>query len=96
MEIQFIGYEKITKDVDVSRSNARHNLSTINLNESSQELEEVVVRGEVSTVTQKIDRKVINVGKDLTSTGTTASELLNNVQSVSVDQQSGACGAMRM
>ncbi|MEN8202550.1 MAG: outer membrane beta-barrel family protein [Bacteroidota bacterium] len=89
VEIQFIGYEKITKEIDVSRAKSKHNLSTINLSESSLELEEVVVRGELSTVTQKIDRKVINVGKDLTSTGTTASELLNNVQSVSVDSQTG-------
>jgi len=89
VEIQFIGYEKVTKEIDVSRAKAKHNLSTINLNESGLELDEVVVRGELSTVTQKIDRKVINVGKDLTATGTTASELLNNIQSVSVDSQSG-------
>ena len=89
VEIQFIGYEKITKEIDVSRAKAKHNLSTINLNESGLALDEVVVRGELSTVTQKIDRKVINVGKDLTATGTTASELLNNIQSVSVDSQSG-------
>jgi len=89
VEIQFIGYEKITREIDVSRAKTKHNLSTINLSENGLELEEVVVRGELSTVTQKIDRKVINVGKDLTSTGTTASELLNNVQSVSVDSQSG-------
>lgn len=89
VEIQFIGYEKITKEIEVSRAKAKHNLSTINLNESGLALDEVVVRGELSTVTQKIDRKVINVGKDLTATGTTASELLNNIQSVSVDSQSG-------
>ena len=89
VEIQFIGYEKITKEIDVSRAKATHNLSTINLNESGLALDEVVVRGELSTVTQKIDRKVINVGKDLTATGTNASELLNNIQSVSVDAQSG-------
>jgi hypothetical protein len=89
VEIQFIGYEKITKEIDVSRANAKHNLNIINLSESSLELEEVEVRAELSSVTQKIDRKVINVGKDLTATGTTASELLNNVQSVSVDSQSG-------
>ncbi len=47
------------------------------------------MRAETSTVVQKVDRKVINVGKDLTSAGTTASELLNNVQSVSVDSQTG-------
>lgn len=89
VEIQFIGYEKITKEIDVSRAKSKHNLSTISLYESGVALDEVVVRGELSTVTQKIDRKVINVGKDLTATGTTASELLNNVQSVSVDSQSG-------
>lgn len=89
VEIQFIGYEKITRDIEVSRANVLHEFSTLSLKERSQQLEEVVVRGEISTVTQKIDRKVINVGKDLTSTGTTASELLNNVQSVSVDGQTG-------
>lgn len=89
VEIQFIGYEKITKEIDVSLAKSRHNLSSISLNESSQHLDEVVVRGELSTVTQKIDRKVINVGKDLTATGVNASELLNNVQSVSVDGQTG-------
>ena len=89
VEIMFIGYDKITKEIDVSRAKAKHNLSTINLNESGLALDEVVVRGELSTVTQKIDRKVINVGKDLTATGTTASELLNNIQSVSVNSQSG-------
>ncbi|RPI42490.1 MAG: TonB-dependent receptor, partial [Bacteroidetes bacterium] len=90
VEIQFIGYEKIVKEVEVTRDQSSHNLSTINLSEAAQQLEEVEVRGELSTVTQKIDRRVINVGKDLTATGTSASELLNNVQSVSVDQQTGA------
>jgi len=36
VEIQFIGYEKITKEIDVSNDNSKHNLSTITLNESSQ------------------------------------------------------------
>lgn len=90
VEIQFIGYEKVVTEVEVSRMKSRHELSTIALTESTQLLEEVEVRAELSSVTQKIDRKVINVGKDLTATGTSASELLNNVQSVSVDPQSGS------
>ncbi|MEX0986427.1 MAG: outer membrane beta-barrel family protein [Bacteroidales bacterium] len=89
VEIQFIGYEKIVKEIRVSREQAKHDFSTIVLSEDSQQLDEVVIQGEVSTVTQKIDRKVINVGKDLTASGTNASELLNNVQSVSVDGQTG-------
>jgi outer membrane receptor protein involved in Fe transport len=89
VDIQFIGYKTVTKKITISRSNFKINLGTISLKEEVSELNEVVVVAETSTVIQKIDRKVINVGKDLTSTGTTASEMLNNVQSVSVDSQTG-------
>ncbi|TDQ29860.1 TonB-dependent receptor domain-containing protein [Tenacibaculum caenipelagi] len=89
VEVQFIGYKTFTKPVLVDRKSSKINLGTISLEEDSTTLDEVEVRAETSTVTQKVDRKVINVGKDLTSAGATASELLNNVQSVSVDSQSG-------
>ncbi|MHB1106383.1 MAG: TonB-dependent receptor [Lutibacter sp.] len=89
VEIQFIGYKTETKKINITRTNTNINLGIIALKEEAAQLEEVVVVAETSTVTQKIDRKVINVGKDLTSAGATASELLNNVQSVSVDSQTG-------
>jgi outer membrane receptor protein involved in Fe transport len=89
IEIQFIGYKTETKRINITRNNTNINLGIIALKEEASQLEEVVVMAETSTVTQKIDRKVINVGKDLTSAGATASELLNNVQSVSVDSQTG-------
>ena len=89
VEIQFIGYKTEKQIITISRSNSKIDLGTILLKEETSELDEVVVIAETSTVTQKIDRKVINVGKDLTSAGATASELLNNVQSVSVDSQTG-------
>lgn len=89
VEVQFIGYKTFSKPISVSRKSNKVNLGTISLEEDSTTLDEVEIRAETSSVTQKVDRKVINVGKDLTSAGATASELLNNVQSVSVDSQSG-------
>ena len=89
VEIQFIGYKTEVKKISISRGNSKIDLGIIPLNEETSQLDEVLVVAETSTVTQKIDRKVINVGKDLTAAGTTASELLNNVQSVSVDSQTG-------
>lgn len=89
VEIQFIGYKTVIKKISITKSNYKLNLGTIELTEEASQLNEVEIVAETSTVTQKIDRKVINVGKDLTSVGTTASELLNNVQSVSVDSQTG-------
>ena len=89
VEVQFMGFEKYITQIYISSREKRVNLGTIALKETTSQLDEVVVRAETSTVVQKVDRKVITVGKDLTASGTTASELLNNVQSVSVDQQTG-------
>ena len=90
IEVQYIGFETFSKDLQISIKNQKIDLGTIFLNETGDQLDEIVVRAETSTVVQKVDRKVINVGKDLTSSGTTASELLNNIQSVSVDSQTGS------
>ncbi len=90
VEVQFIGYKTFSREINVKRNSTKINLGTIPLSEDATTLDEVQIRAEVSTVVQKIDRKVINVGKDLTAAGATASELLNNVQSVSVDSQTGA------
>jgi len=89
VKFQFIGYEDVAKKIELTRSNKSQNLGNISLKEGAEQLDAVEVIAESSTIVQKIDRKVINVGKDLTSAGTTASELLNNVQSVSVDSQTG-------
>lgn len=89
VEIQFIGFKTVIKKINITRTNTKIDFGVIELQEEASQLNEVEIIAETSTVTQKIDRKVINVGKDLTSAGTTASELLNNVQSVSVDQQTG-------
>jgi outer membrane receptor protein involved in Fe transport len=89
VEVQFIGYKTFSQEINITNKNRNIKLGTIALQEDSAQLDEIIVRAETSTVVQKVDRKVINVGKDLTSAGTTASELLNNVQSVSVDSQTG-------
>ena len=90
IEIQYIGYKTDSRKILFTRKDATHSLGTISLAEDTAQLDEVVVVAETSTVVQKIDRKVINIGKDLTSAGATASEIMNNIQSVSVDQQTGA------
>lgn len=87
--IQYIGFKDENREVDISRRNSRIKLGEIRLVESAEGLDEVTVVAEVSTIQQKVDRKVINVGKDLTTSGPTASDIMNNLPSVSVDQQTG-------
>lgn len=90
VKIQYIGYKPYVNEIEVTEENPSINLGTIALEEDIASLDEVVVVAEISTIQQKIDRKVINVGKDLTTSGPTASDIMNNLPSVTVDEQSGA------
>lgn len=87
--IQYIGYKTVTKTVDLGNPSYNVNLGNILLEEDIASLDEVTVVAEVSTIQQKVDRKVITVGKDLTTAGATASDIMNNIPSVNVDQQTG-------
>ncbi|MTG98349.1 TonB-dependent receptor [Myroides albus] len=84
LEVQFIGYQTFQKDIVLSESIL--NLGTIFLQPEATTLEGVNIIAEQSTIEQKIDRKVINVGKDLTTAGATAGEIMNNIPSVNVDK----------
>jgi len=90
VEIQFIGYKTITKSISLTRETKNIDLKTIVLEEDAIELKGVDIISEKSTIEQKIDRKIINVGKDLISAGATAAEIMNNIPSVSVDPQTNA------
>lgn len=84
VQISFIGYEtQVITDFKVV--DGRIDLGAIVLSEQGQLLGEVVVRADRSTTEFKLDKRVFNVGEDLSSTGASALELLNNVPSVNVD-----------
>ena len=85
---QYIGYKAVVKELTINRKNRRVNLGDIMLEEEAASLDAVTVIAETSTIQQKVDRKVITIGKDLAATGT-ASELMVGIPSVSVDAQTG-------
>lgn len=87
--IDAIGYKTFNKIITFNNT-SYINLDKILLEEDIQALEAVELRAETTSIEQKIDRVVIKVGKDLTSVGTDAASVLDNVQSVTVDQQTGA------
>ncbi len=89
VEIKFIGYKTVLKEINIGKNGYDINIGDIMLEESAESLDEVTVVAETSTIQQKIDRKVINVGKDLMTSGPTASDIMNNIPSVNIDQQTG-------
>ncbi|SEQ15805.1 Outer membrane receptor proteins, mostly Fe transport [Hyunsoonleella jejuensis] len=84
IQISFMGFvSKTISDFNVNRGKV--DLGTIILKEDAEQLNEVVVQAEVSSSQFKLDKRVFNIGKDLSSTGASALEVLNNVPSVNVD-----------
>ena len=89
LEVQYLGYKTYSETFHISRGERSHNFGTIALEEVATELNAVEVVAERTTIEQRVDRKVVNVGKDLTTTGATASDIMNNIPSLSVNQQTG-------
>jgi len=87
-QIDFMGYKTYkTAEFTVSKEHATHDLGVIKLVRSANTLQEVVVQAEKSSMTLSLDKKVFNVGKDLANAGGSASDILTNIPSVSVDPE---------
>ena len=65
--VEFLGYEKTSLE-NLSIPNYKLNIGTIRLKEAAQQLDEFEVEIEKSTVEFKLDKRVFNVGKDISST----------------------------
>lgn len=84
--IEYIGFKTYTSTITLSESTKKMDLGTILLKPDSELLDGIVINAERSVTEQLVDRKVIHVGKDLSTAGATASEIMNNIPSVNVDQ----------
>ena len=69
LQVQFIGYKTYNREVDINSRNSDINIGKIYLEPDVAMLDGVTIVAERTTIEQRIDRKVINVGKDLTTTG---------------------------
>ena len=83
IKIEFISF----KIAEIKQKNLQKNtsLGLISLDQDANQLNEVVIRSEKTTVEIKLDKKVYNVGSDLMVKGGTVSDVLDNIPSVSVD-----------
>lgn len=85
IRFEFISYKK--EEIKNRTITADTNFGTIFLAPDIAQLNAVEVIAEKSTVEIKLDKRVYNVGKDMMIKGGTASDVLDNVPSVSVDAE---------
>ncbi len=83
ISIEYISYKKQTILNRVINKN--ENIGAFYLDINFEALKAVEIIAERTTVELKLDKKIYNVGKDLTVRGGTVSDVLDNVPSVSVD-----------
>jgi outer membrane receptor protein involved in Fe transport len=84
--ISFIGYNnKTVKSVMTTDAKLDKEIGKVTLSPETNALKEVVVVGNTQQVTNKIDKIVYNVEKDMTSTGGNATDVLQKVPMVNVD-----------
>jgi outer membrane receptor protein involved in Fe transport len=84
IQISFIGYH--VKVVDAPPvADGKMDFGIVLIQSSALGLDEVEIVGERSEMEFKLDKRIFNVGKDISSTGMGALELLDNVPSVNVD-----------
>jgi hypothetical protein len=83
ISVAFISFESAKFPKEKITSNKY--LGIIKLAEATNGLNEIVIVAEKTTVDIRLDKKIFNIGKDLSIRGGNASDVLGNVPSVQVD-----------
>ncbi len=88
VKLTFMGYEEQQRNAVVNGANGHTvNLKTITLREDRAVLQEVSVSTQKAAMRLDIDKKVFDVSQNIATAGLSASEALENIPSVEVDQE---------
>ncbi len=83
VRVEYLSYK--TYELKAQTYQSSVDLGNIQLEIDAEQLQDVVVVGERTTVELRLDKKVYNVGQDLTVRGGSVTDVLDNVPSVTVD-----------
>ena len=87
LDITFVGYQTIKRSITIKSLNEQVALGKLVLREDAKMLGEVEVVGQASQMRFDIDKKVFNVDQNLAASGASASEMLQGIPSVDVDNE---------
>ncbi len=84
----FMGYQQQRSGAfSTTKDQPIYDFGTIVMRSVASTLDEVVIQAEKSRMELSLDKRIFNVGKDLGNAGGSASEILNNIPSVTVDAE---------
>ncbi|MEI6123349.1 MAG: TonB-dependent receptor [Bacteroidota bacterium] len=86
IKVNFIGFgTKFITEVMLKPDNSDVNIGTVELETSSTNLEAVTISGQKDQIEYNLDKKVINVDKNMLTSGGTALDVMQTIPSVNVD-----------
>ena len=83
--VTFLGYKDVKREFTLNASRKEQSYAGIYLSEDSRQLSEVTVTGQRTGVKLEVDRKSFDVSQDISNAGGAASDVLENIPSVEVD-----------
>ncbi|PJR04530.1 outer membrane beta-barrel family protein [Avrilella dinanensis] len=83
IKVEYMGFDAMT--IPERTVNTDWNMGTVEVSAGDEQLEDLVIEVERSPVEIKLDKRIYNVGDDNVVKGGTASDVLDNIPSVSVD-----------
>ncbi|MEN7548457.1 TonB-dependent receptor [Rapidithrix thailandica] len=85
VKAELLSYDEAFSNKITVSANQKTKIGTLTIHPSSEILSEVEVTGKKSTMEVGLDKKVFNVGEDMSSIGGSATDVLENIPSVTVD-----------
>lgn len=84
LQASYVSYQNHTEPLDLNAGETR-DVGEITLQQTDNQMDEVMVRGEESSMEMNFDSRTFNVGRDITSMGGSALDVLDNVPSIATD-----------
>lgn len=85
LSLTFMGYKDVTRQFEITPAKREVQFKLLYMAEDAKQLNEVTVTGQRATMKLEVDRKSFDVGQLISNTGQSASDVLDNVPSIEVD-----------
>lgn len=85
LSLTFMGYKDVTRQFEITPAKREVQFKLLYMAEDAKQLNEVTVTGQRATMKLEVDRKSFDVGQLISNAGQSASDVLDNVPSIEVD-----------
>ena len=85
LTLTFMGYKDVTRQFEITPAKREVQFKLLYMAEDAKQLNEVTVTGQRATMKLEVDRKSFDVGQLISNAGQSASDVLDNVPSIEVD-----------